>query len=90
MPYRETVVDLIYGEGFDKKADTIEFLLGTGDILVGDKTKEAEGNGFSRGFVGFAGEQYRKNDLTTEPVWNKVALAAKKVIDDRIAASKTA
>ena len=90
MPYRETVVDLIYGEGFDKKADTIEFLLGTGDILVGDKTKDNEGNGVSKGFLGFEGEQYRRNELTDSPVWDKVVLAAKKVIDDRIAASKTA
>jgi len=81
VPFRETVVDLLYGSGFDKRADTIEYMIQHGGIVLGDKTKEKEGNGVPKGWFGFEGQNYRRDDLTTEAVYESIALAAKKAID---------
>jgi recombination protein RecA len=89
-PLKETCVDLLYASGYDTKADTVEFLIDHDVIITGDKTKEKEGNGVAKGYYGIDGESCRKSDLTTEPIWDKVSIAAKKVIDDKIAAAKTA
>lgn len=83
-PFRETLVDLMYAEGFDIKADTIEYLLEHDILVTGTKTKTDEGNGVPKGWIGFEAENYRKNDLTTSPIWDRVSLAAKKAIDDKI------
>lgn len=73
-PYRETVVDLIYESGFDKRADTVEFLVNN-DVIT------------SGAYYTFEGEKTRKKNLTEEPLWDRVAIAAKKVIDDRLKAA---
>jgi recombination protein RecA len=83
-PYRETQVELMYADGFNTRLDTVEYLLDHEGIIVGDQTKEKEGNGVPKGWLGFESENYRKQDLTAEPVWDKVSLAAKKAIDDKI------
>jgi len=83
-PFREAIVDLLYSSGFDTKADTVEFLLEHDGIVVGDQTKEKEGNGVPKGWLGFEGENYRRGELTAEPVYEKISLAAKRVIDDKI------
>lgn len=83
-PFRETCVDLLYDAGFDKRADTLEYLIGQDVVIIGDKTKDSPGNGVAKGYVGFEGEAYRKSDLTTDAVWDKVALAAKKLIDAKL------
>lgn len=70
-PYRETVVDLLYASGFDKRADTVEFLVNN-DVIT------------SGAYYTFEGEKTRKKSLTEEPLWDRVSLAAKKVIDDRL------
>lgn len=75
-PFRETVVDLLYASGYDTKADTVNYLIEHDAIVK------------SGGYYAFEGENYRKADLITEPVWDKVALAAKKTIDDKIALTK--
>lgn len=86
-PFRETVTNLMYSGGFDTKADTIAYLLEHDGIVVGDKTKEKEGNGVAKGWLGFEGENYRKDELTRDDVYDRIALAAKKAIDAKIAAA---
>jgi recombination protein RecA len=86
-PYRETIVDLMYANGFNTRLDTVEYLLEHGGIIIGDQTKEKEGNGVPKGWLGFEGENYRKGDLTSEPVWDTISLAAKKAIDDKVKAA---
>jgi recombination protein RecA len=88
-PYRETVVDLLYGSGFDTKGDTVDFLIDNGGILIGDKTREKEGNGVPKGWLGFEGNHYRKDQLTLEPVYDSITLAAKKAIDAKISAASS-
>ncbi len=83
-PFRETVVDLLYGSGFDQKADTIEFLIDHGAILKGDMTKENKGNGIAKGWLGLGDDSFRKSELTTDGVYDRVVLAAKRVIDEKI------
>jgi recombination protein RecA len=86
-PYRETLVDLMYASGFNTKLDTVEYLLDHETIIVGDQTKEKDGNGVPKGWLGFEGNNYRKDDLTEAPVWDKVSIAAKRAIDAKIAAA---
>ena len=86
-PYRETQVELMYATGFNTKLDTVEYLLDHEGIVIGDKTKEKEGNGVPKGWLGFEGDNYRKEDLTLDPAWDKVSLAAKKAIDDKVKAA---
>jgi hypothetical protein len=69
------------------KADTIAYLLEHDGLIVGDKTKEKEGNGVAKGWLGFEGENYRKDELTRDDVYDRIALAAKKAIDAKIAAA---
>lgn len=83
-PFRETAVALIYLGGFDSKADTVEYLISQGVIVVGNKTKADEGNGVPKGWFGFEGENYRKDDLTGDGLYEKVALASKKAIETKI------
>jgi len=89
-PYRETLVELMYASGFNTKLDTVEYLLDHEGIVVGNKTKDSEGNGVPKGWLGFESDNYRKEDLTVAPAWDRISLAAKKLIDDKIAAAKAA
>lgn len=86
-PYRETQVELMYADGFNTKLDTVEYLLDHEGIVIGNKTKESEGNGVPKGWLGFEGENTRKEDLTVSPLWDRVSLAAKKAIDDKVKAA---
>lgn len=85
VPFRETIVDLLYHSGFDKRADTIEYMIQHGGIILGDKTKEKEGNGVPKGWYGFDGENFRKEGLTEEGIYARIALSAKKAIDAKVA-----
>ena len=71
-PYRETVVDLLYNSGFDKRADMVQYAVDH-DLVTKDGTRWV-----------FDGEKYYKSALTEGEVYDKIALAAKKVIDDKI------
>lgn len=75
-PYRETCVDLMYDTGFNTRMDTVEYLID--HEILSTATK---------GWVEFESEKYRKDDLTLEPVWSKISLAAKKAIDDKVKAT---
>jgi recombination protein RecA len=86
-PYRETLVDLIYASGFDTQADTVEYCIDHDVIVTGTKTKTEEGNGVPKGWLGFEDENYRKDQLLISPVWDKVSTAAKKAIDEKVAAA---
>jgi recombination protein RecA len=85
-PFRETQVNLMYDTGFDTRLDVIEYAFNHDILVRGTKTKENEGNGIGRGFVGYAGKPYRESDLTEAEVWDKIALDAKAVIDAKIKA----
>lgn len=87
-PFRETCIDLLYDSGFDKKADTVQYAENCGIIVPGTKTKDSEGNSIGKGFYGFEGEPFRRSQfLTEDPLYGKLALAAKAVIDAKIAAN---
>ena len=89
-PYRETIVDLLYASGFDKKADTLQFALDHDIVVEGDKTKEKEGNGVAKGWLGFEGNAYRKDQLTEEPVFGSICLAVKKAIEAKVTVATAA
>jgi recombination protein RecA len=72
-PYRETQVDLMYDSGFNTKLDTVEFLVDHDIVTSGNK-----------GWVTFDGETYRKDQLTEGDIYEKIVLAAKRLIDDKV------
>jgi recombination protein RecA len=71
-PLRETIVDLIYESGFDKRADMVQYAIDH-DVVTKDGTRWA-----------FEGEKYFKSALTDGEIYEKIASAAKKVIDEKI------
>jgi hypothetical protein len=79
----------MYETGFDLNADVVEYAIQTGVAVEGTKTKEKEGNGIPKGWYRFGGplslENYRKQDLTVEPVFGNLRLAAYKARDARLA-----
>jgi hypothetical protein len=82
-PFRETVVDLLYDSGFDLPSDVVEYAIQTGVAVEGTQTKEKEGNGIPKGWYRF-GENYRKKDLTEEPLFGTLKVAAYKARDTRL------
>lgn len=84
-PFRETLVDLIYADGFDTRGDMVAYAIMTGVVVEGTKTKEKEGNGVPKGWLGFAGNHYRRKDLTDSPVFDSLTIAAYKARDERLA-----
>jgi recombination protein RecA len=64
-PYRETLVDLMYADGFNTRLDTVEFLLDHEGLLVGNQTKENPGNGVPKGWLGFEERELPKRGLDT-------------------------
>lgn len=85
-PFRESCIDLRYDTGFDKRADMVQYAEDSGIIVAGDKTKTEEGNGIGKGFYGFAGEPYRRNQfLTEDDLFSKLEMEAKAVIDAKVA-----
>jgi recombination protein RecA len=64
-PFRETIVNLMYETGFDLNADVIEYAIQTG--VVTEPTK---------GWFDFGGEKVRKGDLTKEPIFSNIKIAA--------------
>jgi recombination protein RecA len=93
-PFRETVVDLYYAKGFDLKADTITYAISIGAVVEGDQTKEdvknGTGNGVPKGWYGFGGENYRRMDLTQEPLYAKIQVEAMARRDVMLAAAAKA
>lgn len=83
-PFRETQVNLMYGSGFDTRTDNVAFLLEHGVLVKGTKTKENEGNGIGKGFIGFNGKPFRESDLTDDSIYDSLALETKKIIDAKI------
>jgi RecA/RadA recombinase len=69
-PYSQTDLTLTYGRGWDKKADMIDYAIKLGVVTSG-------------AWYIFAGEKYRRKDLTDEPVFGILSLAVKKAIEDR-------
>jgi recombination protein RecA len=84
-PFRETIVTLNYEHGFDLTDDVVEYAIMTDVALAGTQTKENKGNGVPKGWYGFNGENYRRNDLTAEPIFSTLKLAAYKARDARLA-----
>lgn len=75
-PHRETIVDLLYDSGFDLRGDVVEYAIATGVVVSGTQTKEKEGNGVPKGWFGFKGENYRRGDLTSSPVFDTIQIEA--------------
>jgi recombination protein RecA len=88
-PFRETIVNLLYETGFDLRADVIEYAQQVGAVIVGDQTKEdvkeGTGNGVPKGWFGFKGENYRKLDLTIDPLFDNLKVEAMARRDARLA-----
>lgn len=80
-PFRETIVNLLYASGFDLKGDVIEYAIKVGALVEGNATKSDEGNGVPKGWFGFKGENYRKQDLTSEPLFENIKVEAYKMRD---------
>jgi recombination protein RecA len=78
-PFRETVVNLMYASGFDRKADVIEYAISLGVIEEPAK-----------GWFSFDGERLRKSDLTEDAVYEKVVKAAYAARDARLKAEADA
>lgn len=60
-PFRETIVDLLYGSGFDKRGDLIEYAVQTGVV------EKAAG-----GWYIYNKERHRKNSLTESPIFETI------------------
>lgn len=90
-PFRETVIELDYEKGIDTRADMVEYAIGLGIVVKGTQTKENKGkegdNGVPKSWFRFGAENYRKQDLTQDPVFSNISLEAIKVRDARIAAA---
>lgn len=69
-PFRDTVIDLYYGKGFDQRADTVQYAINNGLIESG-------------AWCVFQGEKYRKNQLTDDGLYEKVRMEAIKFRDTR-------
>ena len=69
IPFRETDVALRYGVGFDTRADMVEYASHLGVVELGAWCK-------------FDGQQYRKGDLTQDPVYANLVLAVGKAQKD--------
>jgi recombination protein RecA len=83
-PFRETIVDLMYATGFNTREDMVEYALMTGVLIEGTKTKTVEGNGVPKGWVGFQSNNYRRGDLTQDPLYGNICLEAFKARDERL------
>lgn len=64
-PFRETVVDLDYATGIDKKADMIQYAVNLG--VIED----------ARGWFIYKGERYRKSQLTGAETYDRIVLDVK-------------
>ncbi len=88
-PFRETIVNLLYASGFDLKSDVVEYAIQVGAVIEGDATKDdlknGTGNGIPKGWFGFKKENYRKNDLTSEPVFGNLTVEAMALRDRALA-----
>lgn len=78
-PFRETVVDLLYATGLDTRGDMIEYAISLGVI-------EPE----PKGWFAYKGKNYRKNELTADPVYGTIVLDAMSVRDNRLKADAAA
>ncbi len=85
VPFRETLCDLLYATGFDTRKDMVDYAIMTGVAVEGTKTKADEGNGVPKGWLGFKSENYRRGDLTNEPVFANLSMEAFKARDERLA-----
>ena len=79
----------MYETGFDLRSDVIEYAQQVGAVIVGDQTKEdvkeGTGNGVPKGWFGFKGENYRKLDLTIDPLFDNLKVEAMARRDARLA-----
>jgi len=69
-PYSETDLTLTYGKGWDKKSDVIDYAVKLGVVTSG-------------AWYIFAGEKYRRKDLTDDATFAILIVAVKKEIEDR-------
>jgi recombination protein RecA len=87
-PFRETIVDLMYASGFNLAADVVEYAIRTGVVTKGTQTKDNKDteadNGVPKTWFGFEGSNYRRLDLTQEPVFGNLSLAAYRARDARL------
>jgi recombination protein RecA len=67
-PFRETILDLDYVQGIDTRSDLVQYAVNLG--LVED----------ARGWFIYKGERYRKNQLTTSPLFDTLKVEAMKGI----------
>jgi hypothetical protein len=63
----------------------VDYAIMTGVAVEGTKTKADEGNGVPKGWLGFKSENYRRGDLTNEPVFANLSMEAFKARDERLA-----
>jgi recombination protein RecA len=86
-PFRETLIDLMYANGFNMKDDMIEYAIQTGVLIEGTKTKTNDGNGVPKGWIVLKGNEnnYRRIDLTEPALFDTISLEAYKARDERLA-----
>jgi len=78
-PFRETEVSIKYDSGFDVRDDWTTYAINIGAVTTG--------NGVPKGWYGFEGANYRRLDLTVDPVFEKMKKAALLVRDAALAAA---
>jgi recombination protein RecA len=92
-PFRETIVNLLYETGFDLKSDVVAYAIKIGAVIEGDQTKEdvktGTGNGVPKGWYGFKNENYRRLDLTQEPLFDTIQVEAMALRDAMLLAAST-
>jgi recombination protein RecA len=86
-PFRETILDLMYANGFNTKDDLVAYAIMTGVLIEGTKTKTSEGNGVPKGWLALKGNEnnYRRGDLTMSPLYETIRVEAFKARDERLA-----
>ena len=86
-PFRETILDLMYKDGFNTREDMIGYAIMTGVLIEGTKTKTSEGNGVPKGWLVLKGDEnnYRRGDLTMSPLYETIQIEAFKARDERLA-----
>jgi recombination protein RecA len=91
-PFRETEVSILYDSGFDVRDDWTTYAIDINAVTTGTQTKENKGkdgdNGVPKSWFGFEGTNYRRNELTLDPVFEKMKSAALLARDRDLASSK--
>lgn len=82
-PFRETIVDLMYASGFNLRDDVVEYATRTGVVEEGE-AKKGE-TGIPKGWYGFKGENYRRSELSEDPLFHQIKETAETTRDTTLA-----